>query len=136
MNDIPNIYSHKLSNLILKQKKFSRIIELDISGMHLVDDISCLTSLKKLYMNHKVGQESINKLNLIELHINDNEKIKDVSFMTNLKKLYAQCYSGIDQQGISGLNLIELCATNNDAIKNVSFMTNLKKIKCIRFLWN
>ena len=45
---IPNTYKHKLTNSILKQKKFSRIIKLDVQYNENISDISFLTNLKKL----------------------------------------------------------------------------------------
>src|SRR5271169_6080493 len=125
MYNILDIYKDRLTEQILKQKKFKRIISLHI--MCNINNISFLTNLKKLN-NYSINQEGINGLDLIELDADRNEKIKDVSFMTNLKKLHALGCCGIDQEGIKGCNLIELDANYNEKIKNVSFMTNLKKL--------
>src|SRR5271168_5281760 len=125
MYNISDIYKDRLTEQILKQKKFKRIISLDI--MCNINNISFLTNLKKLN-TYSINQEGINGLDLIELYAGRNEKIKDVSFMTNLKKLHASGCCGIDQKGIKGCNLIELDASYNEKIKNVSFMTNLKKL--------
>src|SRR5271154_4878627 len=126
MYDVADIYKDRLTKQILKQRKFERIISLDI---HLcnINNISFLINLKKLN-TYNIDQEGIKGLNLIELYAGCNEKIKDVSFMTNLKKLHASGCCGIDQKGIKGCNLIELDANYNEKIKNVSFMTNLKKL--------
>src|SRR5271155_4809896 len=123
MYNILDIYKDRLTEQILKQKKFKRIISLDI--MCNINNISFLTNLKKLN-TYSINQEGINGLDFIELYANYNEKIKIVSFMTNLKKLHASGCCGIDQEGINGLNLIELYAENNNKIKDISFMANLK----------
>ena len=119
--NIPNIYQNKLTDLVLQQRKFSRLVKLDIRHNKNINDISFLTTLKKLYVNHLCGidQQGIYRLDLIELYADSNEKIKDVSFMTSLKKLYAGVFCGINQQGIQGLNLIELYAANNEKINDV-----------------
>src|SRR5271163_1618580 len=126
MYDVADIYKSGLTKQILKQRKFERIISLDI---HLcnINNISFLTNLEKLN-TYSINQEGINGLDLIELYADRNEKIKDVSFMTNLKKLHALGCCGIGQEGIKGCNLIELDANRNEKIKTVSFMTNLKKL--------
>src|SRR5277367_1715737 len=131
MYDVADIYKSRLTKQILKQRKFERIISLDI---HLcnINNISFLTNLKKLN-TYSINQEGINGLDLIELYACRNEKIKDVSFMTNLKKLHASGCCGIDQKGIKGCNLIELDANYNEKIKNVSFMTNLKKLYALGY---
>jgi len=122
---------YRLTNTILKQKKFSRTIELSIGNWNdNINNISFLTNLKKLNIANSRGvdQQGISGLNLFELDVTRNKKITNISLMTNLKKLSAQGLCGIDQQGISGLNLFELNGTNNKKITTVSFMTNLKKL--------
>src|SRR5271154_5168154 len=127
MYSIDPFYQHKLTNSTLKQKKFSRMIELNIELNDHVDDISFLTNLKRLIPNNKINQQSIQKLNLIELAFYNN-KIKDISFMTNLKILHIHGFCNINQQSIQGLNLTELYAGHNNQIRDISFMSNLKKL--------
>src|SRR5271154_3945225 len=145
MYNILDIYKDRLTEQILKQKKFKRIISLDI--MCNINNISFLTNLKKLN-TYSINQEGINGLDLIELYADRNEKIKDVSFMTNLKELDANCNKkiknvsfmtnlkklsaqeccGIDQEGIKECNLIELDAGYNEKNKEGAVITNFKKI--------
>src|SRR5271154_3017156 len=86
---IPKIYLYKISNSVLKQQKFSRIIELNISEAKKICDISFLTNLKKLNISGECGidQHGIQGLDLVELNAGFYRTIKDVSFMINLKKL-------------------------------------------------
>src|SRR5271154_6723303 len=127
ISHIQGIYRYKLTNSVLKQKKFSRIIRLYLASTN-ISDISFLTNLKKLRINNMISQQNIQALNLIELDIDYTVQIKDISFMTNLKKLYARGICGVDQQSIRGLDLIEFDASLNEKIKDVSFMTNLKEL--------
>jgi len=101
-----DIHKCKLTNSVLKQKKFSKIIELDIRFNENIDGIPFITNLKKLNIAHPsiIGQKDIQGLDLIELNISHNDKIETVSFMVNLKKLSAHGTCGIDQKGIQGLN--------------------------------
>jgi len=128
--DIPYTNQYKLTNLILQQRKFSRLVQLNVRDNKNVNNISFLSNLKKLNARYLCGidQKGIQGLDLIELYVDKNDRITDVSFMKNLKKLYAYDSCGIDQQGINGLNLIELVVNNNDRITDVSFMSNLKKL--------
>jgi len=130
MYNIPYIYQRKLTDLVLKQKKFSKIIELDIKNDIDIYDISFLTNLKKLCIlwSSAINQSDIRGLNLTELYIDYSTRINDVSFMTNLKKLSIIGHYGVNQYGIQGLDLVELNASHNINIKDVSFMTNLKKL--------
>ena len=75
----------KISNEIIKQKKFLKIKKL---------------CAKK----NRVDQNGINGLDLIELDACNNNKIFDVSFMKKLQKLNARKNCGIDQKSINGLN--------------------------------
>src|SRR5271154_4121388 len=130
MYDIPNAYKNKLTNLTLKQKKFSKIIRLNISKKNDINDVLFLTNLKQLNISHDCGvdQSGICGLDLSKLNASFNDKIKDVSFMSSLKKLNICDNHEIDQDGIRGLNLTELKVSHNQKIKNISFMTSLKKL--------
>src|SRR5271170_6160902 len=110
--NIPDIYENKLTKLVLQQRKFSRLVQLNIQGNKNINNISFLSNLKKLRVSYYCGidQQGIQGLNLIEFDINQNEKIKDVSFMTSLKILHACGSYEIGQQNIKGLDLIELSA--------------------------
>src|SRR5271154_7191948 len=115
MYDIADIYKKRVTEQILRQMKFKKIISLTVTYNYKTNDISFLTNLKKLDVsgNRTIDQEGIKGLDLIELYVNDNEKITDVSFMTNLKKLYVEGECGINQEGINGLDLVELSVNNN-----------------------
>lgn len=76
---IPKIYRIKLTNSVLKQKKFSRIIHLNLIGIKHIDNILSLSNLQKLICA-------------------DNTHIKDVSSLTNLKTLIMFDQCGIDQK--------------------------------------
>ena|SRR5271154_3811303 len=108
--NIPEGYENKLTGIVLQQRKFSRLIQLNIRFNENINDVSFMTSLKKpkVHPMGRIDQQGINGLNLIELDISYNDTIKDISFMTNLKKLRVSYFCGIDQHGIKGLNLIEL----------------------------
>src|SRR5271154_6099103 len=140
MYTIPKICRIKLTNSVLRQKKFSKIIQLDLRGTAYVHDILSLSNLKKLHCANNtrikdvsfmtnlktlimhdhcgIDQNGIRGLNLVKLNIGANKKIKDVSFMTNLKTLIMYDHCGIDQNGIRGLNLFELSASGNKKIKD------------------
>jgi len=123
--NIPETYRNKLTDLVLRQRKFSRLVQLDIQNNKNVYNISFLTTLKKLRIGYLCGieQQGIHGLDLIELYTGCNTNIKNVSLMTNLKILHARGSQNIDQRGIQGLNLIELDACYNEQIKDVSFMS-------------
>jgi hypothetical protein len=118
-----NLTQHMMKNYI-----FRNVISLNVSDNDIITNVSFMTKLKKLYVDHDCGidQNGILGLNLIVLDVGFNSKIVDVSFMTKLKKLEAYGDSGIDQNGIKGLDLVELNATCNGGITDVSFMKNLK----------
>src|SRR5271154_1338888 len=48
--NIPDIYQNKLTNLVLQQRKFGRPFQLNIRDNKNINDISFLTTLKKLYI--------------------------------------------------------------------------------------
>src|SRR5271154_5865106 len=128
--DIPCVYTLLLTDSILRQQKFSKLVKLDVRYNTNIRDISFLTHLKKLsiYDSKCIDQDSIDTLDLIELCIVNNHKIKDISFMSNLKRLDISKSSEIDQDGIRKLNPVELHVSNNHKIKDISFMSNLKKL--------
>src|SRR5271156_1122770 len=76
--NIPEVYRNKLTILILQQKKFSRLVQLNIQGNKNINNISFLSNLKKLRVSYYCGidQQGIQGLNLIEFDINQNEDRK------------------------------------------------------------
>src|SRR5690606_30605214 len=121
-------FSQKITNKILKQKKYSHLISLNLSNNSQILNVNHMKNLKILDAGEDCGidDEGISKLNLIELDASYNEEITNVNHMTNLKILDAGENCGIDDEGISKLNLIKLDASGNNKIRNVNHMTNLK----------
>ncbi len=117
--NMSEIYHKKLTNSVLQQRKFNRLVQLDIRYNRNITDISFLTTLKKLCIGSscKIDQQGIQGLDLVELNANFNETIKDISSMTNLKKLNICSPCGINQQSIRGL-----------VINEMSFIFSLKPI--------
>lgn len=165
LSTIPILYNNlyilelpvcKINDIILEQKKFSRLRIIDASKTSIFDDrcqisnytikkfnllklklndnkkinnIGHMSNLKTLYIaNNVVRQKDIATLNLIKLFAKNNSKIHDVSHMSNLKKLNASGSSGINQKGIYGIDLIKLNVSYNNKITDISFMTNLKTL--------
>src|SRR6202035_395605 len=116
-------------NFISTCKKFNNIIyDFDLLNISMTTKISNKIIKQKKFLNikklcakrNRVDQNGIIGLDLIELNACNNLKIFDVSFMKKLQKLNACRKCGIDQNGISGLNLIELVAVWNPKIIDVS----------------
>ena len=65
-----NNLSHRITNKILKQKKYSYLISSNMNNNYQVKDINHLTDLKILYARGSCGiyNRGISKLNLIEVH--------------------------------------------------------------------
>ena len=82
--NISNIYQNKLTMLVLQQRKFNKLIRLDIRSNQHINNISFLTTLKKLRVGYscRITQQGIQGLNLIDFDAGHNEQIKNISFMS------------------------------------------------------
>ena len=69
--------STKITNKILKQKKYSHLISLNLSYNSQITNVNHMKNLKILDAGWYCGinDEGISKLNLIELHVSYNNKI-------------------------------------------------------------
>ncbi len=67
--NIPEVYQNKLTNLVLQQKKFGRLVQLNMRYNENINDVSFLSNLKKLNIGYlcKIDQQKI-KFDRITCH--------------------------------------------------------------------
>src|SRR5690606_39417173 len=70
-------FSQKITNKILKQKKYSHLISLNLSYNSQITNVNHMINLKKLDASYDCGidNKGISKLNLIKLDVSYNKKI-------------------------------------------------------------
>lgn len=121
----------KITDTVLKQKKFMNIKYLDASNNRYVTTVNHFDKLVVLNAEGSecgIDQKGISKLeNLEELHLFFNFNITDINHLKKLKILDLKFGSGVKQQGISELkNLTELDVYDNSDIYDINHLEKLE----------
>ena len=125
------IKNYNLTDNILKQNKFSKLIKLNVENNKNITTCEpfkdTLIELNASGYNCGINDNGLKKCHKIQiLYANNNNKITTCEpFKNTLIKLYAFCYCGINDEGLKNCNKIKILKTNNNITTYEPFKNTL-----------